>query len=319
MVDEELQVLASPGCGHSLEPREGELLDRACGRRFPIRHGIPRFVTHDGYASSFGEQWTRFRRTQIDRLNGTTLSRDRLCAGTGWHVEELQGQRVLDVGCGAGRFTQVLLDGGAEVYAFDLTSAVDACLANHGPHPRLCVVQADCFSAPFHRGIFDKVLCYGVLQHTPQPKRAFLSMVPFLRPGGEIAIDVYVKKWQIVSSKSKYLYRWLTTRIPRHVLFRIIQWYIPKWLPFDSAMKRIPTLGPLLGMAIPCWNYSHLPLTPQQVVEWGILDTFDALSPTYDLPQTMPEVTSWFQEAGLVDVRIREGGNGIVANGRRPT
>ena len=317
-MDDLLKTLASPGCEHALELLEDGLLDRVCGRRFPIRDGIPRFVSGESYADSFGEQWTRFRRTQIDRFNGTTLSRDRFCAGTGWDAEALQGRRVLEMGCGAGRFTQVMLDFGAEVYAVDLTSAADVCLANHGPHPRLRVVQADCDVAPFRRGIFDKVFCYGVLQHTPKPKRAFLNLVSFLRPGGEIAVDVYIKKWQIIPSKSKYLYRWLTTRLPRPVLFRIIQWYVPKWLPFDTAMKRVPKLGPLLGMCIPCWNYSSLPLTPRQVVEWGILDTFDALAPTYDVPQTMPEVASWFREAGLADVRIREGGNGIVANGRKP-
>lgn len=311
-------MFASPGCGHPLELSESELLDRACGQRFPIRHLIPRFVDSDGYAENFGEQWNRFRRTQLDRFNGTTLSRDRLYAGTGWTEDALRDNRVLEAGCGAGRFTQVLLDAGAEVYAFDLSSAVDACWANNAPHPRLRVAQADVYAAPFRPAAFDKVFCYGMLQHTPDPKRAFMSLVSFLRPGGEIAIDVYLKKWQLVPSKSKYAWRWLTTRMPRPVLFRIIHWYVPKWLPFDTALRKVPTLGPLLGMMIPCWNYTGLPLTRQQAVEWGILDTFDALAPVYDLPQTVPQVRAWFQEAGLTDVRVREGGNGILANGRRP-
>jgi len=323
--EERLAVFAAPGCSHPLKLlsetsfAEPALLDAVCGRRFPIRWGIPRFVSDDGYAASFGEQWNRFRKTQLDRFNGTTISRDRFFRGTGWDAGDLVGQRVLDAGCGAGRFTQVLLDAGAEVYALDLTSAVEACWANNGPHPRLCVAQADLYAVPFRQAVFDKVLCYGTLQHTPDPRRAFLSLVPFLRSGGEIAIDVYLRGWRLLPSKSKYLYRWLTKRMPHDTLFRIVQWYVPKWLPIDTQLKRIPKIGPLLGMLVPCWNYSHLPLTRAQVIEWGVLDTFDALSPTYDVPQTIPEVRSWFEQAGLVDVRIREGGNGILANGRKPS
>ena len=325
-----LDVWAAPGCGHRLEYREGQTLaevkqdqsglvwDPVCDRVFPIRQGIARFVQGPSYAESFGEQWMRFRRTQIDRFNGTTLSRDRFYSGTGWTPEGVKDQRILEVGCGAGRFTQVLLDAGAEIYAIDLTSAVEACWANCGPHPRLHVSQADLFQLPFREQGLDKIFCYGVLQHTPDPRRAFLSLVPFLRPGGEIAMDVYLRTWRNLASKSKYLYRWLTTRMPRETLFRFVRWYVPRWLPIDTQIKRIPKLGSVLGMLIPCWNYAHLPLTKEQVIEWGVLDTFDALSPTYDVPQSVPQVRSWFEEAGLVDVRIRKGGNGILGNGRKP-
>ncbi|MGD9727390.1 MAG: hypothetical protein AB7R40_07870 [Nitrospiraceae bacterium] len=51
-------------------------------------------------------------------------------------------------------------------------------------------------------------------------------------------------------------------------------------------------------------------------IEWGILDTCDALSPAYDYPQTEQTVAGWFQRAGLVDVRVRLGGNGVLGNGR---
>jgi len=128
---------------------------------------------------------------------------------------------------------------------------------------------------------------------------------------------VYLKKRHLLPSTSKYFYRLLTSRMPKHLLFWIVQWYIPKWLPIDNQIRRIPKIGNRLTLVVPCWNYSKLPLSPQQVVEWGILDTYDALSATDDQPQTFHQVSSWFQEAGLANVRIREGGNGIAANGCR--
>jgi len=298
--------------------RGGELLCQCDGRRIPIRRYIPRFREDSGYAESFGQQWNRFRKTQIDKFNGTSLSRNRFNSGTGWSLEELNGARVLEVGCGAGRFTEVMLDVGAHVFALDYSSAVDACLENNGPHPNLCVVQADLYQMPFRKHSFDYVFCYGVLQHTPDVRGAFMSLTPFLKPGGKVAIDVYRKGWMLAPYKSKYLYRPITKRMPPDLLFRVIEWYVPKWLPVDTVIKRNPVLGPMLGMAIPCWNYSYFPLTKQQQQEWAVLDTFDALASRYDYPQTLGTVQQWFQDAGLDEIDVRYGGNGILGNGRAP-
>jgi SAM-dependent methyltransferase len=298
------------------EIKEGVLTCPAGCPLVPIRQFVPRFVPNSSYSANFGEQWNRFRRTQIDRYNGTTLSKDRFFSGTGWSPAELKGAKILEAGCGAGRFTQVMLDAGAHVYSVDLSSAVDACFANNGPHENLCVVQADLCQIPFRPGSFDKVFCYGVLQHTPDPRASFMNLVPFLRPGGDLAIDVYHKGWALEPYKSKYFYRPLTTRMPRDWLFRLLQWYIPKWLPFDTFIKRLPLVGGVLGMVIPCWNYRYLPLSREQRAEWSVLDTFDALAPAYDLPQTPETITEWFTNAGLTDIHVRLGGNGILGSAR---
>ncbi|MBX3340549.1 MAG: methyltransferase domain-containing protein [Nitrospira sp.] len=326
---EHIEELVCPAGPHGLklqqgaveeqgEIKTGELVCPEDGVTVPIRGGVPRFVPTSGYSENFGEQWNRFRRTQLDKFNGTTLSQERFYSGTGWSPDDLKGAKVLEAGCGAGRFTQVMLDAGARVCSVDLSSAVDACIANNGPHERLCVAQADLRKIPFQRQSFDKVFCYGVLQHTPDPRASFMNLVPFLKPGGELAVDVYLKGWALEPYKSKYLYRPLTTRMPRSLLFRLLKWYVPKWLPFDTFIKRLPLIGRVLGMAIPCWNYHYLPLTHEQQVEWAILDTFDALAPVYDDPQTPNAVTAWFRDAKLTDVRVRIGGNGVLGNGKAP-
>lgn len=329
MQHDHIKHLACPGTDHELvlapgygeaegEIREGDLVCAVDGRRVPIRDFIPRFHPDAAYVQSFGDQWNRFRRTQIDKFNGTTLSRDRFYSGTGWTPEALKGARILEAGCGAGRFTQVLLDAGAHVYALDYSSAVDACLANNGPHPSLCVVQADLYRMPFCLASFDFVFCYGVLQHTPDPRAAFMCLVRFAKPGGHLAVDVYRKGLALAPHKSKYLYRGVTKRIPPDILFDLIRWYVPKWLPIDTRIKQIPALGRVLGMLIPCWNYWYLPLSREQQLEWAVLDTFDALASRYDSPQTLDTVQRWFEEAGLEEIRVRYGGNGILGNGRAP-
>jgi SAM-dependent methyltransferase len=270
------------------------------------------------YAESFGDQWQRWRKVQLDSATGKSLSRDRLFGGTGWTPEELEGQLVLEVGCGAGRFTEVLLESGARVVAVDASTAVEACLETCGDHPQLSIVQADLHDLPFKPGSFDRVFCFGVLQHTPDPEGAFHALVEQARPGGLIAADVYRPLEYIDRWSAKILWRPLTTRMSRDRLRRIIEWYIPWWLPIDNRLKSVPHLGRFLVAVVPCWNPRGLfELTWDEQVAWTILDTFDALAPKYDNPQTVEDVEGWCRRAGLTDVSVRYGGNGVEVTARR--
>ena len=193
-----LGLLACPECPGDLtlspERRAGDEIESGalscadCGHVYPIVRHVPRFAPAENYAASFGFQWNRFRRTQLDSHTGVPLSRARLLRSTGWGPGELEGKRVLDVGCGAGRFAEVTLALGADVVALDYSSAVDACRDNLAPHPRLDVVQGDIYRLPFRPGVFDFVYCLGVLQHTPDVRKAFLCLPPQLRPGGHLTV-----------------------------------------------------------------------------------------------------------------------------------
>jgi len=273
-------------------------------------------VPDDGYAESFGDQWNRWRRVQLDSVTGKPLSRARFFEGTRW-PQDLTGQKVLELGCGAGRFTEVMLEAGAEVWAVDASSAVDAARSNLGEQERLHLAQADLFDLPFEQGTFDRVLCFGVIQHTPDPTRAFLTAT---RYGGWFAADVYRKQPYVDRWSAKTLWRPLTKRLPRDLLRRIVEWYVPRWLPVDTRLARVPKLGRFLTAVVPCWNYTGLyPLDEDELVAWAVLDTFDALSPRYDEPQTLETVQQWARDAELADADVRYGGNGIVVTGRRPS
>jgi SAM-dependent methyltransferase len=294
-------------------------LESLLTRDAPVRDGIPRFVDHVDYAATFGEQWNRYRRVQLDSETRQSLSRDRLFRGTGWTPEELRGELVLEVGCGAGRFTEVLLEAGARVVAVDASSAVDACRETCGAQPRLALVQADLFDLPFPEGAFDRVFCYGVLQHTPDPERAFQTLVGLVRPGGRIAVDVYRESPFVDRWSAKTLWRPLTTRMPPNLLRRIVEWYVPRWLPIDDRLVRVPRFGRFLVSVVPCWNPRGLfdELTWDEKVAWAVLDTFDALAPKYDKPQSLDAVRAWCDRADLEDVQVAFGGNGIEVNARR--
>jgi len=298
---------------------EGYLDDRAGGNRYPIHNGIPRFVQGANYADSFGFQWNRYRRIQLDSFNGSTLTRDRFYEGTGWESKDLSGKRILEAGCGAGRFSEVMLAAGAHLYSFDYSTAVDAAWRNNRHHSAWRLAQADIMAIPFPECSFDYVFCFGVLQHTPDPERAFLNLTRYIKPGGHIAVDVYMVQTTLNKLTAKYWLRPITRRIPKPLLLKVLEFYLPWWTPLDShVLSRIPRLGPLISMLIPCWNKMGLPLSYDHRLEWTILDTFDAFSCEFDYPQTLAAVRSWCDAAGLVDVTVREGGNGIECHGSKP-
>lgn len=321
-----LDILRCPGCHGRLACTASETTDDrvstgtltcpACGAEFPVVAGIPRFVPAANYAGNFGFQWNRFRRTQLDSHTGLPLSRDRFLFSTGWSAGELEGRRVLDVGCGAGRFAEVALSFGAHVTALDYSSAVEAAAANLGPHPRLNVVQGDIYALPFEPGTFDFVYCLGVLQHTPDVRRAFLCLPPLVREGGRVAVDVY--PWFLRNVLwSKYWIRPFTKRIPRERLFPAVEHMVSVLLPLSRVVARIPLVGRKLRFAIPVANHEpDFPLTPEQVREWAVLNTYDMLAPAHDHPQSAQTLRRWFDEARLEDVHVFRKGH-LIGQGRR--
>lgn len=295
----------------------GTLVSADGAHRYPIRDGVPRFVQDDDYATSFGFQWNKFRQTQLDSHSGLPISADRFYSFSEWRPEELEGRRVLDAGCGAGRFTEVALAAGAEVIAVDYSSAVDACWENHRGHPRLNVVQADIYRLPFAPESFDYVYCFGVLQHTPNVCGAFLSLPPQLRPGGKLAVDLY-PRMALNLLWPKYWLRPFTKRLRKDRLFRIVERAVPLLLPVSRALQRVPRFGRKLRYLVPVANYeAEFPLTRTQLYEWAVLDTFDALASEHDQPQSAAALREGFLYAGMVDIEIDRPGF-LVGRGRRP-
>lgn len=327
-----LEKTACPLCGGGLgieavtgeeggRIREGRIACRGCAESFPIANFIPRFVSAENYAGSFGLQWNRHARTQLDRFSGIPLSRNRFFQVTRW-PERMAGKTILEAGCGAGRFTQVALETGAEVYSFDYSNAVDANLSNNGLQERLNLFQADIFRMPFRQEAFDHVFCLGVLQHTPDPKKAFFSLVPFMKRGGTIAIDIYDLTLRAFVNP-KYWLRPLTRRLPPETLYRIVETWTPRLFPLKRWITERVPFGKYPAFFIPvAYHRGFIPevdgLSDEQLLEWSILDTFDKFAPRYDKPQRIGTVRKWFTEAGLEDVFVSYGPNGIVARGVKP-
>ena len=122
--------------------------------KYPIINGIPRFIKDDNYAAAFGDQWKRWSKTQLDSYTSTTITRRRLFRCLGKDLVKLLESsdhplQVLEVGCGAGRFTEILLSF-PNVYltSLDISAAVDVNADNCPISERHRIIQADINNPP---------------------------------------------------------------------------------------------------------------------------------------------------------------------------
>jgi SAM-dependent methyltransferase len=299
--------------------KEGTLADPVSGNTYVIRNFIPRFVPEDNYARSFGIEWGIHERTQYDLHTGFGISGERFKKETGWGTD-LRGQVVLEVGSGSGRFTTHALETGATIVSLDYSNAVEANYRSNGGSEDLLLVQASVYDMPFRRASFDKAFCFGVLQHTPDPREAFMAMVRHLKPGGRIAADIYAKNVRQWLLNTKYWIRPFINRSQPQVLYEQTKRYVDFMWPLARLLRRIPAIGHTLNWRLLVADYSAiLPQADDATLrEWAHLDTFDMLSPVYDHPQTKRAFRDWFQEAGLEQIEVQSGYNGYEGRGRKP-
>src|SRR5207248_3605674 len=134
------------------------------------------------------------------------ISEKRFFEETGW-PRVLAREVILEVGSGSGRFTEQAASTEAFIISFDYSHAVEANYASNGARENVLIVQADIYAMPFRTEYFDKVFCFGVLQHTPDVRQAFLALPPMLKPGGELVVDVYKKTFFRTCLATKYYAR----------------------------------------------------------------------------------------------------------------
>lgn len=320
---EHLRLLCCPACSGDLnlasyrdddgKVESGQLRCALCQCEYPIVRHIPRFVSSPNYSASFGIEWNLHSRTQFDDHTGLPFSEKRFFEESRWPTR-LDDEIVIDAGSGAGRFTAIAASTNATVLSLDYSDAVEANYASNGSRDNVLIVQGDVYRMPFREA--DRVFCFGVIQHTPDPRQAFLSLLRHVKPGGHVAADVYVKSFGRYVLGTKYWVRPLTRRIRPETLDRWTRRYVDAMWPVAKIVRKIPMIGKALNWRLLIADYSHQIGDDVTLRDWAYLDTFDMLSPRYDYPQTLRTVRRWGTEAKLEDFEAERCAHGIAIRGR---
>ena len=320
-----LENLRCPNCRATLT-MDGALHCSQCNIDYPIIDGIPRLLlppmrealngtsrsttVEADTARSFGYEWHRFPEMH-EEFEKQFLNYMQPHAADFFH-----GKKVLDAGCGNGRFAYYAAKYGAEVWAIDLGPAVEVARRNTQSR-NVHVVQADLHNPPFAFESFDFIYSIGVLHHLPDPEAAFQNLLRFLKPGGVVQIYLYWKperrsiKAALLSGMTAA--RRLTTRLPYRAVYALA--YPTAMAAFTffvwpyRILRRFSTFN-RVAEDFPLKQYADLPFRV------CVNDQLDRLSAPIENRYTRQDVQNWLARASLEAPTVGEN-FGWIATGRK--
>ena len=99
------------------------------------------------------------------------------------------GGRVLDVGCGPGVMAQDLVDKGCDFWGLDPSSKMIEIGRRRFPeNDHIHFLSGDAMGLGLPDGLFDAVLCMGVIDALPDRRQAVREMLRVLKPGGTLIV-----------------------------------------------------------------------------------------------------------------------------------
>jgi SAM-dependent methyltransferase len=335
-----LQYLACPCCQGALAPdsdadgdlERGQLVCGDCQAGFPIQRGIPILLVGDKPKDEATSRLYSDIYRHCDRPEGEpprpapgyqAEARDHfevLRLASGW--EPVEPGIGLDAGCGCAGMALGVAAGHPESHVVGIDLSEGPLTAAHelAGCGNADLVRGDLMAPPFVESAFDFVYSFGVLHHTPDPRRAFHLLIRRLRPGGRITIFVY-KDFSDLPLKRFVLrqvnrLRRITTRMPPRGLRTLCRLAAP--LVFVSL-----TLPAQLLRRIGCGRFArHIPygVFPTLASVAGSLE--DRFGAPYEFRYSAADLRAWAEGESLTEARVVDclpwGFSGLVLAGRRP-
>ncbi|TWU09683.1 Ubiquinone biosynthesis O-methyltransferase [Symmachiella macrocystis] len=276
------EQLRGPESGGQLRPdaEQSQLVDESSGDAYPILDGIPRFVASE-HLASFGLQWNKYEVAHDDEDRATFQAK------TGMPLADLTGLRVLDAGCGGGRYSKIAGEAGAKVIGADHSTAVEKAAQLCGHLPDVNFVQADLKKLPLEPASFDFVFSIGVMHHDADTRAVFDSVAKFVKPGGKMAVWLY--------RRNQWWQEWINDSLRRRTTTMPAEKLEP-WCRRGAWLGGLPVIGKTLNKIA---NFSNHPNWENRVC-----DTFDWYAPQYQYHHTVDELSGWFRDAGFEQLRV---------------
>lgn len=320
---------------------DGDVVDgvlrSAGGRSFPVRAGIPRFVTTEDVGQletmrAFGYKWSKeasygsLRKAGDDGFYATWLNEKYGFDSTAAWCRHFGGKRFLDLGCGAGLASYFWLASPewkptAPWVGVDISDAVDVARHNLGHVVNTHFVQADAMQLPFPDGTFDAILSEGVLHHTPSTREAIAAAARVLARGGEFHFYVYRRKApgrEFTDDHVRERIRGMTDEDAWNAMRPLTKLgrNLARLKAVVEVEEDVPELGITAGrydvQRLIYWNFAKLFWNEDFDFEENVHINYDWYRPTYAHRQSAEELEAWCREAGLAITRLHEQDSGYT-------
>lgn len=251
---------------------------------------------NDAYVDNFGKQWRDYRDVQIDSKNNFLISKNYLSEMLFGNLDILKNKTILEIGSGAGRFTEYLANYSKECVSLDLSSAIYYNVAKDNINTRF--IKAD-FNKLLGDKKFDIVFCRGVLQHTPNPLMSLLKIHSFVNDNGNVFFDIY-KMPKIGYLHPKYFF-WRPL-IKNFIKYETFEYFLKKRIKILLKIKRLIKLiffnsDFLSDTFVPVWDYKgKLNISDLKLEMWSIMDTLDGIYAKYDFPQKNKKIVNFLMK-----------------------
>lgn len=284
---------------------EGFLYSKS--NRYPIVRGIPRFAGYKddkNYTKSFGYQWNKWSLLQFDSHNidkpYENFSLNMFEKITNIKDNNLNKTVIADIGCGPGRFLEIIRQKNALAIGIDLSDSVEAAGEIFASDSDVLICQADALNLPLKTESIDGIFSIGVLHHSNNAKRGFEEMVRACKRGGDISVSLYspggyyddfmVNLWRKIF---KFFWPYL-----KHYPALIYTYTV---VYTRLIISKIPIVRTLL---YPLFHF--FPSIKLKDISWSILNTFDSVTPSNQYVYTIHQVFSWFKQSGLKNIEPSE-------------
>tara|TARA_Y100000816_G_scaffold291604_1_gene283484 strand:- start:1904 stop:2923 length:1020 start_codon:yes stop_codon:yes gene_type:complete len=138
----------------------------------------------------YGKFWKTF--TQKENLSAKNFILERFKNFTPINKNFFQNKKIIDVGCGGGRFSNGLrMLGGKTVIGVDYSDDGIHTAKKNYRYKNLFFKKQNVLNLKFKKDTFDLVFCNGVLHHTSNFKRGITELYRICKPGGYIYLYLY--------------------------------------------------------------------------------------------------------------------------------
>jgi SAM-dependent methyltransferase len=261
-----------------LESKVAYLLDEVSGLRSLVRYlaadRIRELPVVQETKDSFNYQWGHLPegRAMLSNVEWKKTVGETICQFSGLPAAWFPGKRIIDAGCGEGRWTYGfgVLQAGACVsfdiseYGLDRTREIARQFGGHFEVMKKNVLNDLGLPADF-----DLVWCFGVLHHTGDTYRGFRNLARCVKPGGYLFLMLYGEPRPDRPDDYDYYHEMATMR--RRL----------RNLPFEEKVKALE----------------------QKYDKDLVHGYFDATSPPVNDLYRWDEIEGWLLEAGFEDIR----------------